>query len=87
MKRKIMLFVDDTLEYHQQLKKGNELQNTYDILFAEDGDKAIEKIKYYKIDVLVLDLFIPMNIFTILLVSVCGIPSVIMLILFSLVCI
>ena len=49
MKRKIMLFVDDTLEYHQQLKKGNELQNTYDILFAEDGDKAIEKIKYYKI--------------------------------------
>ncbi len=61
MKRKIMLFVDDTLEYHQQLKKGNELQNTYDILFAEDGDKAIEKIKYYKIDVLVLDLFIPIK--------------------------
>lgn len=34
-----------------------------------------------------LDLFIPMNIFTIILVTVCGIPSIIMLILFSLVCI
>lgn len=33
------------------------------------------------------DLFIPMNIFTILLVTFCGLPSIIMLILFSLVCI
>ena len=33
------------------------------------------------------DLFIPMNIFTILLVTFCGIPSIIMLVLFSLVCI
>lgn len=61
MKRKIMLFVDDTLEYHQQLKKGNELQNTYEILFAEDGEKAIDKIKNYKVDILVLDLFIPIK--------------------------
>ena len=30
-------------------------------MFAEDGDKAIEKIKYYKIDILVLDLFIPIK--------------------------
>lgn len=34
-----------------------------------------------------LDIFIPINIFTILLVTLCGIPSIIMLILFSLVCI
>ena len=34
-----------------------------------------------------LDLFIPMNVFTVLLVTFCGIPSIIMLILFSLVCI
>lgn len=33
------------------------------------------------------DLFIPMNVFTILLVTFCGLPSIIMLILFSLVCI
>ena len=33
------------------------------------------------------NLFIPMNIFTILLVTFCGLPSIIMLILFSLVCI
>ena len=32
-------------------------------------------------------LFIPMNILTILLVTFCGIPSIIMLVLFSLVCI
>ena len=34
-----------------------------------------------------VNLFIPMNIFTILLVTFCGLPSIIMLILFSLVCI
>jgi len=33
------------------------------------------------------NLFIPMNIFTILLVTFGGIPSIIMLILFSLICI
>ena len=33
------------------------------------------------------NLFIPMNIFTILLVTFCGIPSIIMLVLFSLFCI
>lgn len=32
-------------------------------------------------------LFIPMNVYTILLVTFCGIPSIIMLILFSLICI
>ena len=56
-----MLFVDDTLDYQLQLKKGNEVQKVYDLLFAEDGEKAIEKIKYYKIDVLVLDLFLPVK--------------------------
>lgn len=34
-----------------------------------------------------LDIVIPMNIFTILLVTLFGIPSILMLILFSLVCI
>ena len=33
------------------------------------------------------NLFIPMNIFTILLITFCGIPSIIMLVLFSLFCI
>ena len=33
------------------------------------------------------NLFIPMNIITILLVTVCGIPSIIMLVLFSILCI
>lgn len=32
-------------------------------------------------------LFIPMNMYTILLVTFCGVPSIIMLILFSLICI
>lgn len=34
-----------------------------------------------------LNLIIPINIFTVLLVSFCGIPSILMLVLFSLVCI
>ena len=34
-----------------------------------------------------LNLFIPMNMWTIALVVFCGVPSIIMLILFSLVCI
>ena len=33
------------------------------------------------------NLFIPMNIITVLLVTFCGIPSIIMLVLFSLFCI
>lgn len=32
-----------------------------------------------------LNIFIPMNLFTIVLVSLCGIPSILMLVLFSLV--
>ena len=32
-----------------------------------------------------LDILIPINIFTVLLVSLCGIPAIIMLILFSLI--
>lgn len=34
-----------------------------------------------------LDIFIPMNIFTIMLVTICGLPSIIMLVLFSILCI
>ena len=34
-----------------------------------------------------IDMFIPMNIFTIMLVTFCGLPSIIMLVLFSIVCI
>jgi len=33
------------------------------------------------------ELFIPMNVFTILLVTFCGLPSIVMLVLFSLICI
>ena len=48
---------------------------------------AVLLIYAYNKMTLPLNLFIPMNIFTILLVTFCGIPSIIMLILFSLVCI
>lgn len=48
---------------------------------------AVLLIYAYNKMTLPLDLFIPMNVFTILLVTFCGIPSLIMLILFSLVCI
>ena len=34
-----------------------------------------------------MGIFIPMNIFTILLVTFCGLPSIIMLVLFSFLCI
>lgn len=34
-----------------------------------------------------MNLFIPMNFFTILLISCCGIPAIIMLVMFSLICI
>lgn len=48
---------------------------------------AVLLIYAYNKMALPLNLFIPMNIFTILLVTFCGIPSIIMLILFSLICI
>ena len=48
---------------------------------------AVLLIYAYNKMALPLDLFIPMNLFTILLVTLFGIPSIIMLILFSLVCI
>lgn len=48
---------------------------------------AVLLIYAYNKMTLPLDLFIPMNIFTILLVTFCGIPSIIMIIFFSLVCI
>ena len=32
-----------------------------------------------------LDVFIPMNIFTIILVAICGVPSILMLVLYSLI--
>jgi len=48
---------------------------------------AVLLIYAYNKMALPLSLFIPMNVFTILLVTFCGIPSIIMLILFSIVCI
>ena len=48
---------------------------------------AVLLIYAYNKMTLPLDIFIPMNIFTIFLVALCGIPSIFMLILFSLVCI
>lgn len=48
---------------------------------------AVLLIYAYNKMTLPLDLYIPMNIFTVFLVAFCGIPSIIMLILFSLVCI
>ncbi len=48
---------------------------------------AILLIYAYNKMTLPMNLFIPMNFFTILLVSCCGIPAIIMLIFFSLICI
>lgn len=48
---------------------------------------AVLLIYTYNKMALPLDLFIPMNIFTVLLVTFCGIPSIIMLVLFSVICI
>ena len=48
---------------------------------------AVLLIYAYNNMALPLNMFIPMNIFTILMVMFCGIPSIIMLVLFSLVCI
>ena len=48
---------------------------------------AVLLIYAYNKMTLPLDIFIPMNIITILLVTFCGIPSIIMLVLFSLFCI
>ena len=48
---------------------------------------AVLIIYAYNKMALPLNLFIPMNALTILLVTFCGIPSIIMLILFSLICI
>ena len=48
---------------------------------------AVLLIYAYNKMALPLNIFIPMNVFTILMVTFCGIPSIIMLVLFSLVCI
>ena len=48
---------------------------------------AVLLIYAYNKMALPLNMFIPMNVFTILMVTFCGIPSIIMLVLFSLVCI
>lgn len=48
---------------------------------------AVLLIYAYNKMALPLDLFIPMNVFTIILVTFCGVPSIIMLVLFSVFCI
>ena len=48
---------------------------------------AVLLIYAYNKMALPLNVLIPMNIFTILLVTFCGVPSILMLVLFSLVCI
>ena len=48
---------------------------------------AVLLIYAYNKMALPLNMYIPMNVFTILMVMFCGIPSIIMLVLFSLVCI
>ena len=48
---------------------------------------AVLLIYAYNKMTLPMNLFIPMNVFTILLITFCGIPAIIMLIFFSLVCI
>ena len=48
---------------------------------------AVLLIYAYNKMALPLNMFIPMNVFTILMVMFCGIPSIIMFVLFSLVCI
>ena len=48
---------------------------------------AVLLVYAYNKMALPLNIFIPMNVFTILLVTFCGIPSIIMLALSSLVCI
>lgn len=48
---------------------------------------AVLFIYAYNKFALPLNVIIPINIITVLLVSLCGIPSILMLVLFSLVCI
>ena len=48
---------------------------------------AVLLIYAYNKMALPLNMYIPMNVFTILMVMFCGIPSIIILVLFSLVCI
>ena len=48
---------------------------------------AVLLIYAYNKMLMPIDMFIPMNIFTILLVTLCGLPSIVMLVLFSIVCI
>lgn len=48
---------------------------------------AVLLIYAYNKLALPLNIIIPINIMTVLLVSLCGIPSILMLVLFSLVCI
>ena len=48
------------IEYIEKIAKIVADNNLSEITL-EDGEKAIEKIKYYKIDVLVLDLFLPVK--------------------------
>lgn len=57
-KKKAILVVDDELEFLKMIRLRLEA-NDYEVVTAINGEQAIEKLKNYKLDAVLLDIMLP----------------------------
>jgi CheY-like chemotaxis protein len=57
-KKKAILVVDDEIEFLKMIRMRLEA-NGYEVVTATDGLEALEKVKKYKLDAVLLDILIP----------------------------
>lgn len=57
-KKKAILVVDDELEFLKMIRVRLEANN-YEVVTAVNGEEAMEKLKHYKIDAVLLDIMLP----------------------------
>lgn len=57
-KKKAILVVDDELEFLKMIRLRLEA-NDYEVVTAVNGEQAMEKLKGYKIDAVLLDIMLP----------------------------
>jgi two-component system response regulator VicR len=57
-KKKAILVVDDELEFLKMMRVRLEANN-YEVVTAVNGEEAMEKLKSYKVDAVLLDIMLP----------------------------
>jgi DNA-binding response OmpR family regulator len=57
-KKKAILLVDDELEFLKMMRLRLEA-NDYEVIVAVNGEQAMEKLKNYKLDAVLLDIMLP----------------------------